>query len=110
MDRVGRDSSGARFSFSSRLDDGDVKLCTIRRGPLSISVHVMLVSRTGLTAGRVCRDYADAVRRVLRATAMTIFLHCYRREFSRARPMLLTVTNRIDDDLFGEQFARSSHC
>lgn len=34
---------------------------------------------------------------------MTIFLHCYRREFSRARPMRLTVTNGIDDDLFGEQ-------
>lgn len=51
---------GARFSFSSRLGDGDVKLCTIRRGPLSISVYVMFLSRTGLTAGRVCRDYADA--------------------------------------------------
>lgn len=60
MGHVGRDSDGARFSFSSRLGDGDVKLCTIRRGPLSISLHVMFVIRTGLTAGRVCRDYADA--------------------------------------------------
>jgi len=60
MGRIGRDSVRARFSFSSRLDDGDVKLCAIRRGPLSISVYVMFVNRTGLTAGRVCRDYADA--------------------------------------------------
>lgn len=60
MGRIGRDSVRARFSLSSRLGDGDVKLCTIRRGPLSISVYVMFVSRTGLTAGRVCHDYADA--------------------------------------------------
>lgn len=44
MGRIGRDSVRARFSFSSRLDDGDVKLCAIRRGPLSISVYVMFVN------------------------------------------------------------------
>lgn len=109
--RIGRDSVRARFSLSSRLADGDVKLCTIRRGPLSISVYVMFVSRNWPNCrtclSRLCGCWV--LRRVLRATAMTaIFLHCYRREFSRARPMWLTVTNGIDDDLFGEQITIES--
>lgn len=44
MGRVWAWLGGARFSFSSRLGDGDVKLCAIRHGPLSISVYVMFVN------------------------------------------------------------------
>lgn len=75
---MGRDYvAGPVFSLPSRLADGDVRHCAIRRGPLSTSVPA-LYSQTepALTAGRVCRDYARTpgprYRRVLRAAAMTI--------------------------------------
>ena len=66
---------GARFSFPSRLGDGDVRHCEIRRGPLSTS-RVVFASQAGPNCWtcllRLCAHARLCYRHVLRAVAMTI--------------------------------------
>lgn len=102
---------GARFSFPSRLGDGDVRHCEIRRGPLSTS-RVVFASQAGPDCWtcllRLCVHARLCYRRVLRAVAMTIssLMPAGTRERDECD---LTVTNGIDDDSYRENGSWSSY-